>query len=188
MANNKKATQLKVFNILKSIMDAKAKPLAHTIDAGNRAAQEEPVLNEKIANLYKYVSYNRYDREAVRDAEYDIAEYEAEAAAVRTKVVDGARAKKDMEYVEQFNKTYNGVINGNKIKELQDARRIVEDKIAKLDSRIFACQVNMNPDERDEATVAQAERDIAYYESEYQDLVAQRATIDRHIANLQKTK
>lgn len=188
MAKNKKSVQVGVFNILKSVMDAKAKSLKQLIERGEHAAHEEIVINERISNLYKYISANRYDRETVRDAEYDIAEYEAEAAAIRQHVIRGIQAKKDMQYVNQFNKTYNLIINGDKIKDLQASRRILEDKIAKLDDRIFACYVNMNPDERDAETVAQAEDDIVYYENKYQDLIEQRTTIDRRIADLQNQK
>ena len=188
MANNETSVQIGVFHILKSVMDAKAKPLRRLVERGDHAAQEEVVINERISNLYTYISANRYDRETVRDAEYDIAEYENEAAAIRQHIIRGVQAKKDMEHVKQFNRTYYGVINGGRLEQLQKAFRVIEDKITKLDDRIFACQVNMNPDERDADTVAQAEEDIAYYEEEYKNLDARRDELLKEIADLQNQK
>ena len=189
MAKNKKSVQIGVFHILKSVMDAKAKPLKNLAAQGRRAIQEEAVINERLGNLYNYIAANRHDRETVRDAEYDIAEYEAEAAVVRQYVMQGEQAKQELEHVERFNKTYNKVVgNDNQIAKLQDDYRNVEDRIAKLDERIFACQINMNPDERDAETVADAEHDIEYYQAEYNDMVAKRNALENQIAQLKKQK
>ena len=188
MANTKKPAPIGVFHILKSVMDNKAKPLDRLVDLGNRASQEEPLLTEQLDRLYEYASYNYYDRSSVRDAEDAIAEYESQLFAVRERIKRGNQAKKDLEHVKQFNKTYNAVVNGDSVAELQNARRVIEDKISKLDDRIFACQVNMNPDERDASTVAQAEMDMEYYEGEYKNLVAKRDALTTEIAKLQNQK
>ena len=188
MAKNKKSVSIGVFHILKSVMDAKAKPLNRLVDLGRRATQEEPLLNDQINRLYEYSAYNYYDRSSVRDAEDAIAEYESQIYAVRERIKRGEQAQKDLEHVAQFNNTYDVIVNGNPVAKMQDEYRIIEDRISKLDERIFACQVNMRADERDAETVAQAEHDIEYYQTEYEDLVAKREALGKQIARLQKQK
>ena len=186
MVAHKKSVNIGVFNILNSIMNAKAAKLHATIDAGRRAEQERPVLYEHISHLQQYIISNRYDRAEMRDAELTMNDYEQQAAAINAKIDRGNAAQAELQYVDMFNKTYNDVVVMPILRKLREQYVQIESRMDILDERMFACEINMNPYERSASVVEQSETDMAIYQSEHAQLSAQLDDIRRQMAIYQK--
>lgn len=149
MAKPNKTVSINVFHILKSVMDSKAKKLSHTISAGQAAQSEKDVLHTHIANLESYISANRYDRESAREAEDELADYEAQVRGVEEKIAAGKAAATQMPAVISFNRTYEYAIRKSKerpsdLTSLYARRDEVLDQLWRLDDAIAACEINMN--------------------------------------------
>ncbi len=188
MGARKKNVNIGVFNILKSVMDVKAAKLHATIDAGRRAEQERPVLYEHISNLQQYIVCNRYDRNEVRDAELAMNDYEQQAAAINTKIDCGKQAQSELKYVDVFNNTYYAVVAEPILRNLNEQYRRIEARMDTLDECMFACEINMNPYERNASVVAQSRTDMELYQTEYNQLSEQLDDIRCQMALFQKTK
>lgn len=188
MTAYKKTANIGVFHILKSVMDAKATKLRATVDVGCRAEQERPVLYEHISHLQQYVISNRYDRDEVRDAEMTMNDYEQQAPAINTKIDCGKIAQAELKYVDMFNNTYNMVVAAPILRNLWEQYRQIEARMDILDERMFACEINMNPSERNASVVAQSETDMEMYASEYASLTERLNDVRRQIALYQKIK
>lgn len=188
MVAHKKSVNIGVFNILNSIMNAKAAKLHATIDAGRRAEQERPVLYEHISHLQQYIISNRYDRNEVRDAEMTMNDYEQQAAAINTKIDMGKIAQSNLQYVDQFKNIYNSVVVAPKLRELNELYGQISARMDVLDERMFACEINMNPYERSASIVEQSETDMEMYQAEYAQLSECLNDIQRQMALYQNTK
>ena len=188
MVAHKKSVNIGVFNILNSIMNAKAAKLHATIDAGHRAEQERPVLYEHISHLQQYIISNRYDRNEVRDAEMTMNDYEQQAAAINTKIDMGKIAQSNLQYVDQFKNIYNSVVVAPKLRELNELYGQISARMDMLDERMFACEINMNPYERSASIVEQSETDMEMYQAEYAQLSERLNDIQRQMALYQNTK
>ena len=102
MPKANKKVSMDVINILKSVMDYKVVPLRATVDAGKRAAQEEPVICEAISSLQHFIDNSRYDRSEALEAERELADYEIQASAVRNKINRGNIAAPQLVYADRF--------------------------------------------------------------------------------------
>ncbi|MBQ8293762.1 MAG: hypothetical protein IJX89_00025 [Alphaproteobacteria bacterium] len=175
MANTKKPVSLNVIHILKSIVDYKTPALHRDVNNGIRAEQELPVICEYISNLNQYIINNRYDREASKDAEEDLADYEYQASGIQAKINRGKIAQEQLAAAQKFNATYNTIVRSLakptvNLSELIAQRNELEAQLFKLDDRISACEINMNPGERGHAIAAQAKSDMADYIAKYNEL------------------
>ena len=181
---NKKVS-LGVFHVLKSVMDSKATALRTQIEVARRAKMEEPTLYDHIGNLQQYIDANRYDAVSAREAEYELADYEQQAAAVRAKIQAGQSAQSQLAFVDKFNVTYRGIINGPRIRERRAESKQIEAEMDLIDDYIFACEINLDRLERDAATYAQSESDLEKYRAEYNDLTQRLNSISRQLYELQ---
>lgn len=175
MAKTKKPVSLNVIHILKSIVDYKTPALRRDVDAGRRAEHEMPLVCEYISNLNQYIINNRYDRAAVLDAENDLADYEYQASGIQTKINAGKIAQEQLAAAQKFNATYNTIVRSVakptvNLSELIAQRNELEAQLSKLDDRISACEINMNPGERGYAIATQAQSDMADYIAKYNEL------------------
>ena len=117
MPKTKKKVSMNVMHILKSVMDYKVKPLRETIEAGKRAAQEEPVICEYISSLQQFISNSRYDRGDTLEAEQEVADYEAQAGAIRGKINRANAAAEQMVHANKFYASYEDAC-----KKIEDAQ------------------------------------------------------------------
>ena len=190
MSNQKKRTPIGVFEVLKSIMDAKAKTLHETINIGKRAKTELPVLCERISNLQTFIWNSRYDPVEAREAEIELADNEYQLAGINKKIEKGGLAVADLVYVDKFNASYesvcNHVRNTSLIRDLRGQCRVIEDKMSQLEERIFACEVNMDADVRSPDVVAQAAADLEAYNRSYSEYNATLEALRAKISDLQK--
>ncbi len=175
MAKTNKAVSINVFHILKSVMDSKAKKLSHAVSMGQAALSEKDVLHTHIANLESYISANRYDRESAREAEEEIADYEAQVRGVEEKIAAGKAAAAQMPAVISFNKTYEYAIRKSTERPLDltwlRARRDeVRDQLWRLDDAIAACEINMNARAYGQDVYDQACSDYENYCQKYNEL------------------
>lgn len=188
MVAHKKSVNIGVFNILNSIMNAKAAKLRATIDAGRRAEQERPVLYEHISHLQQYIISNRYDRNEVLDAEMTMNDYEQQASAINTKIDMGKAAQSNLQYVDKFKNIYNSVVVAPKLRELNELYGQISARMDVLDERMFGCEINMNPYERSASIVEQSETDMEMYQAEYAQLSERLNDVLRQMALYQNTK
>lgn len=191
MSNQKKGTPIAVFNILKSIMDAKAKTLNEQVATGRRAKDEQPILQEHIMALRQVISNCRaFDPSERREAEEDLEDKESQFLAVRDRIACGQRAEQELANVHSFNVTYNTAcalcVNAGRIRELESQVAEIENKMDVLDEKIWACEINMDDTSRSSETVAQAHSDAAEYMAQYRDLEKNVYKIKEQIKQLKK--
>ena len=177
MVVTKKRANLATLNILKSIVDNRARKLQATVDAGNRAAQEEVEICAHISALQQFIIGSRYDPADAREAEQELEDYEAQSAAIHAKVAQGKLAAAQMADVAKFNETYRAAlsdaINGRKLKFLIESRNEIENRLAHLDKCIEACEINVAPRTYGSDVVSQSTDELAAYSQEY-DLLSER--------------
>lgn len=190
MSNPKKRTPIGVFEVLKSIMDAKVAPLREAVNTGNRAQTELPVLCERISNLQTFIRNSRYDPADVREAETEITEYEYQLHGIQKKIARGQSAEKDLVYADNFYASYadtcRQIRNMPMVDELRRQCRALEDKLSRLEDNMFACEINLDEAARSSAVVAQSRDDLDAYSREYQEQSAQLDLLRAQLASLQK--
>lgn len=189
--SDKKNTPISVFCVLKSLMDTKETKLTSDIDAANRATTEYPVLREHIIALRQVISNCRtFDPCERREAEADLEDKEEQMLGVQNRISRGERAKEDLKYVREFDKTYNIVckmyVNAPRIHELKAIADEIEDRMFRLEDKIFSCEINMDYASRMPWYVAQAQQDALEYRRQYQDLESRLFQVRSQIKQLQK--
>ena len=184
----KRAT-LATFNILKSIMDYRARELQSAVDAGERAVQEETEICARISALQQFVISNRYDPSDAREAEQDLEDCEFQAGAIRQKIIRGRIASAQLSHVHKFNRTYNAVsdivANSPRLQDLKNARAELETRLARLDNCIDACEINMTPNVYSPELAGQSAECLSGYTQEYAQLTQRLQSITSEIRRLE---
>lgn len=160
-----------VFDILKSLADDKARKLETTVQQGRAATEEIPVLESHVKDLQSYIARNTYDREAVRDAEYDIADCESQLAAVHNKKQKGEKAAADLAHYPKFKETYVSAVRGDKIAKIQATIDVLRNEIDKIDGNMDTEMINMENETLDEDIREQARQDYDTYVLQQENLV-----------------
>ena len=84
MSNQKKRAPVAVFNVLKSIVDAKVPVLHANIEGGKRAQAEYPILCDNIVALRQVIMNSRTcDAAERREAEDDLYDKELQLQGFR---------------------------------------------------------------------------------------------------------
>ncbi|MBO5833917.1 MAG: hypothetical protein J6R22_03105 [Alphaproteobacteria bacterium] len=180
-----KKVKAEVFDILKSLADNKARKLEETVQRGQAAKEEAPLLERQIQSLQKYVENNAYDRESVRDAEHDIADYESQLAAVHNKKRAADKAREDLAHYPKFKETYVSAVRGDKIDELQRAINKLRNELAKIDGNMDTEMINMDNETLDEDVREQARQDYDTYVLQQENLIK---TMEIYKEQLKKLK
>lgn len=190
MSKTKKRTPIGVFEVLKSIMDAKVATLNVVVNTGNRAQAELPVICERIHNLQEFARTNRYDSSDVRETETEIIEYEYQLHGIQKKIARGQMAEKELVYAKDFYASYadtcRKIQNMPAIHDLQSQCRIIEDRLSRLEDNMFACEINIDEMTRTPDVVAQSQDDLERYSREYREQSACLDALRAQLAMLQK--
>ncbi len=188
MATQKKKAPMALFNVLKSVVDYKAKQIRQAISVGDRAKEEEKQVCAQIASLRQFISSNRYDPAEVKEAEADLVDYEHQAAAIRGKIVQAETIKQqnDMQWVDKFNSTYRFVLIQPKIYELNQQLTEIEGNIAKIEHGIDICELNMAIGVYSDEVAQQAQVDMEKYQREYEVEAEKWRNVMRQIKELEK--
>ena len=137
-------------------------------------------LEQYIAASENYIAQNRYDRDAVVDAQSDITRYNSELLSLcseRTRLINAlnnaARAKRDIRAA-------------NATKELQELRHSytqLESRADQLEELIFNCDVNMDKRCRNAELAEQAKCELAVYLEERANISSQ---MEKMLAEIKK--
>ncbi len=160
-----------VFDILKSLADDKAAKLEKTVQRGRDAKESIGPIESHIKNLQEYASRNSYDRESVRDAEADIADFEAQLSVAHQKKADGEKAAADLAHYPKFKKTYVSAVRGDKIAQIQAAIDALRNEIAKIDGNMDTEMINMENETLDDEIRNQAREDFELYQQQQESLL-----------------
>lgn len=190
MPKTKKKVSMNVIHILKSVMDYKVKPLRDAVDAGKRAAQEEPVVCEYISSLQHFIDNSRYDRAEALEAEREMADYEIQASAIREKINRGNVAAAQLVHADKFyefyQKTCREIENAPKLRQLESERRALERQLESLEHNMDACEINMTPNLYSEDLASQSSEDYEYFSQNYSRISNQLSAVIKEIKSLQK--
>ena len=190
MPKTKKKVSMNVIHILKSVMDYKVKPLHAAVDAGKRAAQEEPVICEYISSLQYFIENNRYDRNDTLEAEQEMADYEMQASGIRAKINRGNAAAEQLVYADKFYKSYADTCHqieiAPQLQKLESERAALESRLASLEHNMDACEINMTPNLYGVDIADQSRADYEHYSQEYDRTYQQLQNVLSHIKSLQK--
>ncbi len=185
-----KKVSMNAINILKSIMDNKAKKLQAAIKDGERAKTEEPLVCEQISALQCFIASNRYDRSETQEAESDLVDYEQRATGIRAKINRADDAKRDMVWVDKFNASYSQIQqrikNQPRINILKEQLAAIESDIAKIEHGIDICELNMAPGVYSDEVAQQAQDDMKKYQREYAAVVERWRMVANEIRELEK--
>ncbi len=180
----KKQVNVKVFDILKSLVDNQVPALKHDASRGVDAGAKISDLWGRIDSLHNYIIANRYDRADVREAESEINDYEREISDLQRAAARFNNAQSELKAAAKFYHTYNAIAKNAHIDALQREYDMLDARADKLSDLIFACQVNIDPDNRDAATCAQYSNDITGYREEYSQTIARLQQVARKIKSL----
>lgn len=190
MSNTGKKVSMAVIDVLKSIMDDKAKKLQATIADGRRAKSEEPLICEQITALRRFVVNSRYDRNEMQEAESDLADYEQQAAGIRAKINRADNAERDIVWVDKFNVSYaqikQRIKNQPRINILKEQLAAIESDIAKIEHGIDICELNMAPGVYSDEVAQQAQEDMKKYQLEYASVVERWRRVANEIRELER--
>lgn len=189
MPKTNKKVSMNVMHILQSVMDYKVKPLRATIEAGRRAAQEEPVICEYISSLQQFISNSRYDRGDTLEAEQEMAEYEMRASTIRDTINRGNTAAAQMVHANKFYESYRDtcrkINNIQKIRDMESERTALENRLATLERNIEACEINMTPNLYGVDFADQSRTDYKFFCEQYNAVYNQLQKIISDINKLQ---
>lgn len=189
MPKANKKVSMDVINILKSVMDYKVKPLRATVDAGQRAAQEEPVICETISSLQHFIVNSRYDRSEALEAERELAEYEMQASAIRDKINRGNMAVAQLIHADKFYKSYQDtcrkIEHASELRAMESERAELENRLATLERNMDACEINMTPNLYGVDFADQSRTDYKFFCEQYNAVYNQLQKIISDINQLQ---
>lgn len=190
MSNHKKAP-FAVFNILNSIIKAKAAPLEQQVAAGRRAKDERPILQDHIKALRQVISNCRtFDPSERREAEDDLEDKELQLQGIQNRILRGNLAEQDLQHVHKFNDVYSTAykmhINAPRIRELMVLAEEIEFRMSVLEEKIWSCEINIDTICRSPEFVSQAQYDVDKYFSQHRDLEQRLFEIKMKLKELQK--
>lgn len=191
MTNQKKGAQIGVFHILKSVVDAKVPKLQDRVSAGKRAQTEYPILVDNIKALRQYVMNSRtFDPSEYREAAADLDDKEMQLGGIQKRIDNGRAAERELAHVASFNQTYGAVCkkhnNASRIHELRAVADELEERMSRLEDKIWACQINMDNASRAPYVVAQAHSDADDYVAQYQEVEERLLKVMEQIRQLEK--
>ncbi len=166
---------------MKYKLERNAQRLMAAVRLGNIAKKQIAQYENAILHARQYAEYNRYDRDAVTDAECEIAKYEYKIAALQSRCNEAVIAKHKLD-------NFNRASNARQIKKLRAEYDKLDVLQTHLENRMFACEVNMDATYRDDDTCASAASDMAHYAREYDEVTAKMREISVKLAGLQQTK
>ena len=191
MPKTNKKVSMDVINILKSVMDYKVKPLRAAVDAGKRAAQEEPVICEAISSLQHFIDNSRYDRSEALEAERELADYEIQASAIRDKINRGNMAVAQLVYADKFYKSYRDtcrkIENAPELARLESERTELENRLATLERNMEACEINMTPNLYGVDFADQSRADYEFFAAQYETVCNRLHKVLSDINQLQRS-
>ena len=178
-----------IINILKSIMDAKVKPLRAAVDAGKQATLVEPVIHEQIASLQHFIDNSRYDPSDKKEAEQEMADYKIRASTIRDKINRGNTAAAQMVYAKQFYESYEDTCRqieiAPQLQKLEFERVQLERRLVSLENNMDACEINMTPSLYGADIANQSRTDYKFYCEQYNAAYNQLQKIISDINQLQ---
>ena len=181
---------MNVIHILKSVMDYKVKPLRDAVDAGKRAAQEEPVVCEYISTLQHFIDNSRYDRAEALEAERELADYEIQASAIRDKINRGNMAVAQLVHADKFYKSYQDtckkIENAPILRQLESERSALERQLESLEHNMDACEINMTPNLYGIDFADQSRADYEFFAAQYENVYNRLHKVISDINQLQK--
>ncbi|MBQ2859447.1 MAG: hypothetical protein IJE82_03730 [Alphaproteobacteria bacterium] len=190
MSKTNKKVSMDVINILKSVMDYKVKPLRAAVDAGKRAAQEEPGILEYISSLQHFINNSRYDRTEALEAEQEMADYEIQASGIRAKINRGTMAAEQLVYADKFYESYKDTCRqieiGPQLQKLEFERVQLERRLVSLENNMDACEINMTPSLYGADIANQSRTDYEQFSDEYDRIYAKLQHVLWQIKSLQK--
>lgn len=177
---------INIFNVLKSVVDSKVSSLNQQVLTADIASAKISQYKNSIKHLQKDIDINMYDRSTVKeDLEY-IEQYENLISEHKKEVLQGNFAKRELQSAYKFYDTYRYVVNRPRIKELRRKYNVLESRLSSLEDNMFACEINMDSNQRSESVCEQAERDFAQYEAEYKEVSTRAREILKEIKELEK--
>lgn len=191
MENQKKGAQIGVFHILKSVVDAKVPRLQDRVSAGKRAQAEYPILVDNIKALRQYVMNSRtFEPSECREAAADLDDKEMQLDGIQKRIDNGRTAERELAHVASFNQTYGAVCqkhnNASRVRELRAVADELEERMSRLEDKIWACQINMDNASRAPYVVSQAHSDADDYAAQYQDVEERLSMVMAQIKQLEK--
>ena len=175
-----------VFGILKGLVDKKVPELNKKLETAEIADKKIKRFQNAISDLERYIEINRYDREATKEAQEDIDEYERNIGVLESfrKGID--KVKEELLYADKFYKTYKKVTNDLKIQNLKQQYEDLDTKLSVLEDRMFACEINLDETERSAEVYTQSKQDFAKFKEEYDRLFKNAMDILKEIKALEK--
>lgn len=190
MPKTKKKVSIDVIHILKSVMDYKVKPLRAAVDAGKYAAQEEPVICERISALQHFIESSRYDRSDAMEAEQEMSDYEIQASAIRAKINRGNLAAEQLVHADKFYASYRDTCRqieiAPQLQKLDLERAQLESRLTSLEQNMDACEINMTPNLYGGDVAEQSRVDYEHFAQEYNKTYESLQNVLRQIKSLQK--
>ena len=190
MSKTNKKASMDVINILKSVMDYKVKPLRAAVDAGKRAAQEEPGILEYISSLQNFINNSRYDRAEALEAEQEMADYEIQASGIRAKINRGTMAAEQLVYADKFYESYKDTCRkieiAPQLQKLEFERAQLERRLVSLENNMDACEINMTPSLYGADVANQSRTDYEQFSDEYDRIYTRLQHVLWQIKSLQK--
>lgn len=175
-----------IFNILKGVVDNKVPDLKRKAAAGDSAQKKFKAACESISNIEQCIITNRIDTSYVKELEESLDEYNAKLPELKKTIDIAKSAQENLSAANSFYDTYNQVMNGQKLKELQEQYRQLDSSLLRLEDNIFACEVNMDSSQRSVAVCEQAERDFEYYNLEYNRVAKEMSLVLEEIRQLKR--
>ena len=189
MASPKKTVSLNIFHILKSVVDKKEKDLITVVQIADDAKHEQELMQDHIKHLQTYAAMNRCsDPRDAYDAEGLVETYEYQLKGISKKIARGDKAREDLAFVPQFNKTYQFACGQaaiqQELNELMKQRAKTESQLERIEKNIETCEINQSDRVYGANVKAQAKTDIEFWNDEYARVSRELAQINQSIANL----
>ncbi len=178
-----------LFNVLRSLVDARAPKLQRRIDAGGEAARRIPQVQAHIASLQQYAdNVRRFDPADARDTERDISDQEDVLVELHRTSDDGIVAQSHMDAANRFYKVYNKVVQIPQIAALREEYQYLSNRQSMLIDKMDAYQFTLNPDYRSAKLCEDFSNDNEYLMNEYEQVSKRMEIIHAQISALERQR
>lgn len=99
-----------LFDLLKSLVDHRAKKLRYRVQDVNGMEKRISELQSQIYSLENFISNNRYDRADTREAESEIAGLESEISSLTQQIAAAKSARAELHSATRFYQIYDEAI------------------------------------------------------------------------------
>ncbi len=189
MTNEAKKDLVPVFNILRSLVDARMPGLRTQKQAGANAFAEIQHRQNCAADLRSFADRCRsYDPKEAREAEQDADEYESCIPELRRKQAAGLVAGQQMGHGIKFYRIYNDVVTGPRIRALRQEYDILSERQSSLIDKMDACLIYHHPAYRSQQLCDDMDNDLAAYIAEYDQVKQKLSELKQAISDLEKSK